>query len=104
MVSSVLFFTGNIYCLLSICERVTTLTSLFPVNSSIADKSKNRGFAFVEYETHRAAAVARRKCMPGRLQLWGKTVAVDWAEPEPIVEEEILSRVLTFIIIVLYIF
>lgn len=25
--------------------------------------------------------------------LWGKCVAVDWAEPEPIVEEEILSKV-----------
>jgi hypothetical protein len=27
------------------------------------------------------------------LLLWGKNVAVDWAEPEPVVEEEILSKV-----------
>lgn len=35
------------------------------VYPSAADKSKNRGFAFVEYESHRAAAMARRKLLPG---------------------------------------
>ncbi|KAF3852096.1 hypothetical protein F7725_005451 [Dissostichus mawsoni] len=34
------------------------------VYASAADKMKNRGFAFVEYESHRAAAMARRKLMP----------------------------------------
>lgn len=38
------------------------------VYPSAADKSKNRGFAFVEYESHRAAAMARRKLLPGRHQ------------------------------------
>lgn len=33
--------------------------------------------------------------MTGRFQLFEKSVAVDWAEPEPTVEEEILSKVLT---------
>lgn len=37
------------------------------VYPSAADKSKNRGFAFVEYESHRAAAMARRKLLPGNL-------------------------------------
>lgn len=36
------------------------------VYPSAADKSKNRGFAFVEYESHRAAAMARRKLLPGK--------------------------------------
>lgn len=31
---------------------------LYPSQS---DKSKTRGYAFVEYESHRAAALARRK-------------------------------------------
>lgn len=35
------------------------------VYPSAADKTKNRGFAFVEYENHRAAAMARRKLIPG---------------------------------------
>lgn len=36
------------------------------VYPSAADKTKNRGFAFVEYESHRAAAMARRKLLPGK--------------------------------------
>lgn len=40
------------------------------VYPSAADKTKNRGFAFVEYESHRAAAMARRKLLPGE-QGWG---------------------------------
>ena len=35
------------------------------VYPSAADKSRNRGFAFVEYESHRTAAMARRKLLPG---------------------------------------
>ena len=35
------------------------------VYPSAADKTKNRGFSFVEYKDHKAAAMARRKLMPG---------------------------------------
>ncbi|XP_063074365.1 RNA-binding protein 47 isoform X2 [Engraulis encrasicolus] len=63
------------------------------VYASAADKLKNRGFAFVEYESHRAAAMARRKLMPGRIQLWGHQIAVDWAEPEIDVDEDIMETV-----------
>ncbi len=37
------------------------------VYPSAADKTKNRGFAFVEYDSHRAAAMARRKLLPGNI-------------------------------------
>ena len=63
------------------------------VYPSANDKTKNRGFAFVEYETHRGAAMARRKLMSGRIQLWGHPIAVDWAEPEQDVDEEIMEQV-----------
>ncbi|KAM8889200.1 APOBEC1 complementation factor isoform 3-T3 [Synchiropus picturatus] len=63
------------------------------VYPSAADKSKNRGFAFVEYESHRTAAMARRKLLPGRIQLWGHTIAVDWAEPEVEVDEDTMATV-----------
>lgn len=65
------------------------------VYPSASDKSKNRGFAFVEYESHRVAAMARRKLMNGRVQLWGHQIAVDWAEPELEVDEEIMAHVST---------
>ncbi|XP_041635010.1 probable RNA-binding protein 46 [Cheilinus undulatus] len=63
------------------------------VYPSSVDKSRNRGFAFVEYESHKAAAMARRKLIPGTLQLWGHSIQVDWAEPEKDVDEEVMQRV-----------
>ena len=50
-------------------------------------------FAFVEYDSHRAAAMARRKLMNGRVFLWGHQLAVDWAEPELEVDAEIMAQV-----------
>ncbi|EUB63626.1 APOBEC1 complementation factor [Echinococcus granulosus] len=63
------------------------------VYPSVVDKTRNRGFAFVEYENHKAAAMARRKLIPGRIYLWGHQVAVDWAEPEREVDEDVMSKV-----------
>ncbi|KAM4050536.1 putative RNA-binding protein 46 isoform 2-T2 [Anomaloglossus baeobatrachus] len=63
------------------------------VYPSAIDKTKNRGFAFVEFESHRAAAMARRKLIPGTFQLWGHTIQVDWADPEKEVDEETMQRV-----------
>ncbi|XP_039996693.1 probable RNA-binding protein 46 isoform X2 [Xiphias gladius] len=63
------------------------------VYPSSTDKSRNRGFAFVEYESHKAAAMARRKLIPGTFQLWGHSIQVDWAEPEKEVDEEVMQRV-----------
>jgi len=62
------------------------------VYPNMVDKSKNRGFAFVEYESHRAAAMARRKLIPGKIQLWNHQIAVDWAEPEQEVDDDVMSR------------
>ena len=62
------------------------------VYPNASDKTKNRGFAFVEYESHRAAAMARRKLIPGRIHLWNHQIAVDWAEPEQEVDDDIMSR------------
>ncbi|XP_072279340.1 APOBEC1 complementation factor isoform X2 [Pyxicephalus adspersus] len=74
-------------------KKVTDGVTDVIVYPSAADKSKNRGFAFVEYESHRAAAMARRKLLPGRIQLWGHPIAVDWAEPEVEVDEDTMSSV-----------
>ncbi|XP_064634437.1 APOBEC1 complementation factor-like isoform X2 [Lineus longissimus] len=63
------------------------------VYPSAPDKSKNRGFAFVEYESHRSAAMARRKLIPGKIHLFNNQIAVDWAEPEREVEDEVMDKV-----------
>ncbi|XP_075918690.1 uncharacterized protein LOC142920110 [Petromyzon marinus] len=46
------------------------------------DITLNRGYAFIEYRSHRAAAIARSKLLRINLQLWGRTIKVDWAIPE----------------------
>ena len=74
-------------------KKVTEGVTDVIVYPSATDKTKNRGFAFVEYESHRAAAMARRKLIPGRIQLFGHQIAVDWAEPEAEVDEDIMARV-----------
>lgn len=56
--------------ILSEMKKVTDGVVDVIVYPSAADKSKNRGFAFVEYESHKAAAMARRKLLPGTSPLW----------------------------------
>ena len=41
----------------------------------------------------RAAAMARRKLVTGRVQLWGHPIAVDWAEPEEDVDDDVMQSV-----------
>lgn len=74
-------------------SKVTDNVTDVIVYPSASDKTKNRGFAFVEYSSHRVAAMARRKLMTGRIQLWGHQIAVDWAEPEQEVDEDIMEQV-----------
>ncbi len=74
-------------------QRVTEGVVDVIVYPSAIDKTKNRGFAFIEYESHRSAAMARKKLMTGRVQLWGHSIAVDWAEPELEVDQEIMAQV-----------
>ncbi|KOX73795.1 APOBEC1 complementation factor [Melipona quadrifasciata] len=74
-----------------ILEGITDIY-LYP---SAHDKTLNRGFIFVEFKDHRAAAMARRKLIPGRVMLWDHEIAVDWADPEPgdPIDEEVMENV-----------
>ncbi|KAL3316938.1 APOB1 complementation factor, partial [Cichlidogyrus casuarinus] len=74
-------------------EKITDGVKDVIVFTCPIDKTKNRGFAFVEYESHKAAAMARRKLIPSRCQLFGHQIAVDWAEPEREIDNETMSKV-----------
>ncbi len=75
-------------------ERMTDGVREVILYPSQTDKSKTRRYAFVEYESHRAAALARRKLVPGRIYLFGQEIEkVDWAEPENEVDEDVMSKV-----------
>ena len=52
------------------------------IYSSPDDKKKNRGFCFLEYESHKAASLAKRRLGTGRIKVWSCDIIVDWADPQ----------------------
>ena len=75
-------------------ERLTGGVRDIILYPSQADKTKSRGYMFVEYESHRAAAMARKKLIKGNFHIYGQEIGtVDWAEPEHDVDEETMSTV-----------
>ncbi|XP_054718864.1 heterogeneous nuclear ribonucleoprotein R-like isoform X1 [Uloborus diversus] len=63
------------------------------IYSSPDDKRKNRGFCFLEYESHKAASLGKRKLGTGRTKVWGCDIIVDWADPQEEPDEETMSKV-----------
>jgi len=63
------------------------------IYSSPDDRKKNRGFCFLEYETHKAASLAKRRLGSGRVKVWSCDVIVDWADPQEEPDKEIMSKV-----------
>ncbi|XP_077592251.1 heterogeneous nuclear ribonucleoprotein Q-like [Stigmatopora nigra] len=57
------------------------------------DKKKNRGFCFLEYEDHKAAAQARRRLMSGKVKVWNNLVTVEWADPIEDPDPEVMAKV-----------
>ena len=63
------------------------------IYSSPDDKKKNRGFCFLEYESHKAASLAKRRLGTGRIKVWGCDIIVDWADPQEEPDEVTMSKV-----------
>lgn len=62
--------------------------------SSRENRNLNRGYAFIEFHSHRDAAMARRNLSPGRLLMWDVPIIVDWAEPIPQVDPTVMAQVI----------
>lgn len=75
-----------------IFHRVAGLTEVI-IYSSPDDKKKNRGFCFLEYESHKAASLAKRRLSTGRIKVWGCDIIVDWADPQEEPDEQTMSKV-----------
>ena len=74
--------------------KVTTGLRDVIVYFSADHKGKNRGFAFLEYESHQAASLARRRLASGRIKVWGNiVVTVDWAETQDEPDSDVMSKV-----------
>ena len=81
------------------------------IYSSPDDKKKNRGFCFLEYESHKAASLAKRFVLDsynalslisviphrrlgtGRIKVWSCDIIVDWADPQEEPDEDTMSKV-----------
>lgn len=82
------------------------------IYSSPDDNKKNRGFCFLEYESHKAASLAKRRLGTGRtkvittecngsnqlnlqhlLKVWGCDIIVDWADPQEEPDAQTMSKV-----------
>ena len=86
-------------CLLSFTEGVTDVIIYSSPDDS---KKKNRGFAFLEYESHKAASLAKRRLSSGRIRVWGCDIIVDWADPIEEPDSDTMAKV--FERIVLHVF
>jgi len=53
----------------------------------------NRGFCFLEYESHSAASVAKKRLGSKKIKVWGCEIIVDWADPQEDPDEEVMSQV-----------
>lgn len=81
--------------MMSLCYSLAGLTEVI-IYSSPDDKKKNRGFCFLEYESHKAASLAKRRLGTGRIKVWGCDIIVDWADPQEEPDSETMSKVNLF--------
>lgn len=65
------------------------------IYSSPDDRRKNRGFCFLEYDSHKAASVAKRRLGAPNYKVWGCDIIVDWADPQEEPDDETMSKVKT---------
>lgn len=63
------------------------------IYSSPDDRRKNRGFCFLEYESHKAASVAKKKLGSRPIRVWNCDIIVDWADPQEEPDSETMAKV-----------
>lgn len=63
------------------------------VYAATDEKKKNRGFCFLEYDTHKSASIAKRRLSSGRTRVWNCDIIVDWADPQDEPDAETMSKV-----------
>lgn len=57
------------------------------------DPTRNRGFCFLDFDTHSHASVAKKKFTLGSLHVFGSKVLADWADPQQEPDSDIMSTV-----------
>lgn len=65
------------------------------------NRRKNRGFCFVQYDTHKNASNAKKRLSSGRDRPWNTDLVVDWAEQQEEPDEEVMQKVIALFILFL---
>lgn len=55
--------------------------------------SQNRGFCFIDFNSHQAAARAKRRLESGKVRMFNTEMFVDWADPQDEPDADIMSMV-----------
>jgi len=80
----------------NLCVLLTDgIVDVIIYNSPDDVKKKNRGFAFLEYDSHKSASMAKHRIGNGYTRVWGCDIIVDWADPQEEPDEETMSKVVT---------
>lgn len=74
-------------------KRADGLIEVIVYGSADNPKLKNRGFAFLEYDTHKNASAAKRRLTTGRVRVWQCDIIVDWADPQEEPDETTMAKV-----------
>ena len=61
--------------------------------STPEEPGRNRGFCFVDFDTHAHASVAKKKFTVGSLHVFGCKVLADWADPQQEPDNNTMSNV-----------
>ena len=48
----------------------------------------------MEYESHKAASLAKRRLETGRVKVWSCDIIVDWADPQEEPDDDTMSQVI----------
>ncbi len=63
------------------------------IYSSSEDRGKNRGFCFLEYDSHKFASIAKKRLSTGRVTIFGWNIFVDWADRQVEPDAVTMSKV-----------
>jgi heterogeneous nuclear ribonucleoprotein Q len=74
-------------------KRTEGLCDVIIYKSAEKENQKNRGFAFLDYDSHKSASTAKRKLQSGRVKVWNCDIIVDWADPVEEPDDETMSKV-----------
>ncbi|VDI37998.1 heterogeneous nuclear ribonucleoprotein R [Mytilus galloprovincialis] len=74
-------------------KKTEGLIDVIIYRSADKENQKNRGFAFLEYDSHKSASTAKRKLSSGRSKVWNCDVIVDWADPVEEPDNSTMSKV-----------